>query len=797
MNPEGTQGLPTAGGEVGRYTDFYWLMSTTPSSFTGTQQFDLDLQANNIGISFSSQSVLRIIRRQDGNAATNPWSIQGTAANYDNFLVVVGSDTTVTVRTTSSQGGLVTAGSRFTIGTPAGLPSFNLPTTLAYTVAENATQLIPVKAIANAVNTTISTIELLNAPSFVSYASVSADTGTVTVAPTFTDASTTPYTVDLKATDNNGGTTTITLSITVNDVNSIPVFTAKLDTGSVRTGVTTNFTYIATDADAGDTTLTFFLQSTSGGPANAAAITSAGVFSWVSASADSGKTITFVVAVTDGKDTAETSAALTVVGNSAPTWATGGEQTNQTIFVGDTLNFTYMAEDADNDPITYAFVGNSPSNASLDASTGVFSWAPQTASAFPVLITVSASDGTTAIQTSAQININLSTVTVSGAVTYENTSNTPIIGAVVTLWDGTTLVATDTTVAGGAYSFAGVTGGITYTVNVSKTDGWPSSAVLASDALLAARSSVDTTVTLTALQTLAADVTGNGNVTAGDALQILRRVVGQITSFAIADWQFESNTIAVASLSVTVNVKGIAAGDVNASATTLPKKSKVTVISGKNVNISLNSKFELPVSINAAQAVGAFTLRFTYPVQMMTFKSVKSNVGIISYAEDNKISIAWAQMPGERSLKDGETPTIVFVFKATKAFARSASAGLTLDNGEIVNVFGKNMADASVNMSQAEVAIPLTFALSQNYPNPFNPSTIIEYQLPVKGNVTLTIFNTLGQRVVTLIDNQEVEAGSYKTRWNAKNLASGIYFYSLRVEGIKGFLKTRKMILLK
>ena len=495
---------------------------------------------------------------------------------------------------------------------------------------------------------------------------------------------------------------------------------------------------------------------------------------------------------------------VTPIGNRPPTWDTGGELTNQTISVGETLNFTYKASDLDGDTLTYAFVGNHPADANLNATTGVFSWTPQTASQYPIVITVSATDGKSpAIQTQAQITIDIATITVSGKVTYENTSNTPIVGAVVKLMSGTTVAGTGTTNATGDYSITGVTGGTSYTISATKTTGWPSNAVLASDALLAARSAVGA-VTLSTLQTLAADVTGNGNVSAGDALQILRRVVGQITSFTIADWQFETKTTAVGGSNTTANFKGIAAGDVNESATTLPKKSEVSVLSGKNVKISPNSDFELPVSINAAQAVAAFTLRFTYPVQLMTFKSVKSNVGVISYAKDNKISIAWAQMPGERSLKDGETPTMVFVFKATKAFAKSINAGLTLENGEIVNVIGKNMADASVNISQAEVSIHSTFALSQNYPNPFNPSTKISYtigtgQLSALSKVVLKIYDVLGREVRTLV-NKEQPAGHYSINFNAYGLTSGVYFYRIiakSVDGKRDFVTTKKLILMK
>lgn len=625
-------------------------------------------------------------------------------------------------------------------------------------------------------------------------------TGELSIDPAFGDAGNiVNYTV--RVADGNGGTADTTLTYKVTNTNRAPVFATAMADTSVDEAATLTLDFGANSSDPDGDALTYTFTLKKGGVAAAdsgAIVSGTGVYTWTPKYTQAG-VYELVVTASDGTLSASDTVAVTVNNkNAAPTWATGGELATQTIFVGDTLRQTYKADDLDNDAITYAFVGPHPNDATLNTSTGAFSWAPTTATQFPVVITVSASDGiATAIQTSATITVNEATLTVSGTVTYENTSNTPIVGAVVKLMDGTTVAGTSTTTTTGAYSFTGVAGFKTYTLSVSKTTGWPSSAVLASDALLTARSSVDPSVTLSALQTLAADVTGEGNVTAADALQILRRVVGSISSFTISDWQFETKTITVSGANKTVNLKGIAAGDVNESATTLPKKSKVTVISGKNIKISPNSEFKLPVTLNAAQKVGAFTLRFTYPVQMMTFKSVKSNVGVISYAKNGKISVAWAKMPGEKSLKDGETPSVILVFKATKAFAKSTSAGLTLTNGEIVNAIGKNMADASVNMSQAEVAIPSVFALSQNYPNPFNPSTIIEYQLPVKGNVTLTIYNTLGQVVKTLINNQVVEAGSYKARWNATNLASGIYFYSLRVEGTKGFLKTKKMILLK
>jgi len=91
--------------------------------------------------------------------------------------------------------------------------------------------------------------------------------------------------------------------------------------------------------------------------------------------------------------------------------------------------------------------------------------------------------------------------------------------------------------------------------------------------------------------------------------------------------------------------------------------------------------------------------------------------------------------------------------------------------------------------------IPQEFYLSQNYPNPFNPSTTIEYFIPSDGFVSLKIFNTIGQEVSTLV-NENQSAGKYTVNFNSADigLPSGLYYYSLRSGDFKA---TRKMILIK
>lgn len=86
------------------------------------------------------------------------------------------------------------------------------------------------------------------------------------------------------------------------------------------------------------------------------------------------------------------------------------------------------------------------------------------------------------------------------------------------------------------------------------------------------------------------------------------------------------------------------------------------------------------------------------------------------------------------------------------------------------------------------------FELEQNYPNPFNPATTIRYQIPVSCMVDLTIYNSLGQKVTTLISKKQA-AGIHKVNWDASGFASGLYFVHMTTE--KGFESTKKIILLK
>ncbi|KAA3615333.1 MAG: T9SS C-terminal target domain-containing protein [Calditrichaeota bacterium] len=109
-------------------------------------------------------------------------------------------------------------------------------------------------------------------------------------------------------------------------------------------------------------------------------------------------------------------------------------------------------------------------------------------------------------------------------------------------------------------------------------------------------------------------------------------------------------------------------------------------------------------------------------------------------------------------------------------------------------VVRENLVVSSSKADDEKNTAPSNFELKQNYPNPFNPITVINYQIPKQSEVELSIFNTLGQKVATLVTENQA-AGTYNVTWNASGFASGIYLYKIETSG--GFSQTKKLILLK
>ena len=117
----------------------------------------------------------------------------------------------------------------------------------------------------------------------------------------------------------------------------------------------------------------------------------------------------------------------------------------------------------------------------------------------------------------------------------------------------------------------------------------------------------------------------------------------------------------------------------------------------------------------------------------------------------------------------------------------------------LLNFLDAPAASTDIEYEEQLLNVPEAYTLSQNYPNPFNPQTVIHYEIPVRSHVRLSVFNTSGQKVATLVKNSQ-PPGHHSLVWNGtddtgRNLASGVYLYRLSVGETQ--TDTRKLLLLR
>lgn len=172
-------------------------------------------------------------------------------------------------------------------------------------------------------------------------------------------------------------------------------------------------------------------------------------------------------------------------------------------------------------------------------------------------------------------------------------------------------------------------------------------------------------------------------------------------------------------------------------------------------------------------------------------------------------SLFKAMLLGAKALTDSTIGSIIMVtswnewHEDTQIEPVNPAPGTSLDdspsghdytNGISYEGYGTLYLDILRSIEQNNSKPSKAFKLLQNYPNPFNSETTIEYQLPVTSNVDLSIYNILGQKVITLVSEKQSD-GNYRAVWNAGLFGSGIYIY--RLETDNGFSKSQKLVLLK
>ncbi len=171
---------------------------------------------------------------------------------------------------------------------------------------------------------------------------------------------------------------------------------------------------------------------------------------------------------------------------------------------------------------------------------------------------------------------------------------------------------------------------------------------------------------------------------------------------------------------------------------------------------------------------------------------VVDSVNGFRYLGNDPQNPMWSSDLGTDQQLKGDLANVDQIFFEIRNPAQNNTTySIVLDNIEGVDKFSGDVV-TSVDSKEYSVA-PKQYYLSQNYPNPFNPTTVIRYELPNSELVSLKVYNLLGQRIAELV-NEKQSTGMHEVTFDASNLSSGVYFYSIKAGT---FISTKKMLLIK
>ncbi len=198
---------------------------------------------------------------------------------------------------------------------------------------------------------------------------------------------------------------------------------------------------------------------------------------------------------------------------------------------------------------------------------------------------------------------------------------------------------------------------------------------------------------------------------------------------------------------------------------------------------------------------------FYLPVELSAFSAaVSDNSVVLNWETSSETNNQGFEV--ERKLKNQEWVTIGFVAGNGTSTERHTykytDDEMNADyTGRVLYRLKQMDFDGGYEYSNQVFAdfdfIPDQVTLAQNYPNPFNPTTTIKYSIPVEANVTLAVYNSLGEKISDLVNTVQAP-GNYQVTWNAKDYASGFYFYALKVSDMQNhnlFKDSRKIVLVK
>lgn len=387
--------------------------------------------------------------------------------------------------------------------------------------------------------------------------------------------------------------------------------------------------------------------------------------------------------------------------------------------------------------------------------------------------------------------------TLSGSVLYNNSVLTPIQGAKVYLLNNNdSKIDSTTTYLDGSYNFTKIPGGNYKLYALPNTS---FGGVNSTDAL-GIRRHIVSLATISGVNLTAADVNNSNSVSSADALLVLRRTVGMISSFVIGDWTSELKTVYISTNTQNLDIKVLCYGDVNGSYIPFATKSTLfvpdLVCESKEKLIIQNQEVEIPIKYNNDYKIGAVTLEMNYPKNLIDILGVQSDGNKLEYKVSNGLLSLGFYNENGIVLNDRK---LLNIKCRVKSDAQSDFLAFSLtEKTEFADVSGNKLSSVLLTSPCYRIGdYKDEFVLSDIYPNPFSNISTIRLFVPENAKVQLSILNILGENIKT--ENiQNISLGWNDIRIDATDLAEGAYMYRIQaVSQNKKFDQTGRMMIIR
>ena len=454
---------------------------------------------------------------------------------------------------------------------------------------------------------------------------------------------------------------------------------------------------------------------------------------------------------------------------------------------------------------------STPGDGSVNLSAdGSFEYTPETGFAGTDQFVYEVSDGDSTDTATVTIDVQAVEAVISGTVSYpeegenELTGGRPLSGVPVEISAPSgDVAARDTTGNDGTFSTTVQAG--EYTVEALFGERDVPGVINATDANRTIGAFLGDSPFVSDFQREVADVNDSGSANATDALKMALFFIDRDgTTFEAGDWATTARTVDVSDGTGTdVSVLAAAYGDANLSGGEQSGEDAVAATASTAAGSSAGSQartnddrelrgvgmeetFEVPVRLNGGEAtVGSYSLQVDFPAEKVSFEGVAGTErDVMSAAEGGTVRLSWFDQSGDEPVKLGSGAELVTLrFRAAKSAEKGMAFAPEVTVGELAGPDAEPLTSARLSVEGVEIGstLPEEFALEGNYPNPTSGQATIEMNLPSRTDVTVEVYNALGQRVQVI--EQSMAAGTGQTvRVDGSRLASGQYFYRVKAD---------------